>query len=232
MNSKLNKKLSNFSSSITDQELAVKQLLLHNDISFVMHQKLHLNDRYYIIDFMINNSILLECSFTTMYRVGVALKQKSLQLERKYSQLKTTYPNQFWVLFESTKPISSQLLTTLKRLMPSVDQLLTSQKQLLEIYRILRASPQKSSQFNFANQLDFLKPKIKREEKSTLKSSFRNKGLKEHSNIFLRKLNKVQLFSSNNKYRNQDLYVFNSSPTYLNTAHNKSTEVKAQRRKI
>lgn len=133
MISKLNKKLSLQLSSITTQELAVGQLLLLEDIPFTFQQRFQLSDRYYVIDFFIKNFILLECSFSTMYKVNTAFKQKAIHLEAKCVQLKKDYGYPFLVLFESIKPVCTTLLTTLHRLMPSVDRILTSRLHLLEI---------------------------------------------------------------------------------------------------
>ncbi len=133
MYSKLNKKLSPVFSSITTQELAVRQLLLQAKIPFTFQQKFQLSDRYYVIDFFIKNIILLECSFSTMYKVNTAFKQKAIHLEAKCVQLKKDYGYPFLVLFESIKPVCVKLLATLHRLMPSVDRILTSRLHLLEI---------------------------------------------------------------------------------------------------
>lgn len=133
MYSKLNKKFSPVLPSMTTQELAVRQLLLQSDISFTFQQKFQLSDRYYVIDFFIKNFILLECSFSTMYKVNSAFKQKAIHLEAKCIQLKKEYGYPFLVLFESIKPVCTTLLTALRRLMPSVDRILTSRLYLLEI---------------------------------------------------------------------------------------------------
>jgi len=133
--SNLNKKCFGASTSITPQELKIIQLLQHLEIPFLFQQKFQLSDRYYILDFFIDESILLECSFTSMYKVDVALKLKALQLEAKFVQLKKKYNNSYWVLFEAIKPINTHLLTTLQRLMPSVNVILTSRNELLEKLR-------------------------------------------------------------------------------------------------
>ncbi len=133
MNLKLNKKLSPIFSSMTTQELSVRQLLLQANIPFIFQQRFQLSDRYYVIDFFIKNFILLECSFSTMYKVNTAFKQKAIHLEAKCVQLKKEYDYLFLVLFESIKPVCTKLLTTLHRLMPSIDRILTSRLHLLEI---------------------------------------------------------------------------------------------------
>lgn len=130
--SNLNKKCFGISTSITPQELNIIQLLQHLEIPFLFQQKFQLSDRYYILDFFIDDSILLECSFTSMYKVDVALKLKALQLEAKFVQLKKKYNYSFLVLFEAIKPINTPLLTTLQRLMPSVHKILTSRNELIE----------------------------------------------------------------------------------------------------
>ena len=224
MSSKTNKKLSNKSPSLTDQELAVKQLLLYHHIPFTIHQKLLLNDRYYVVDFFINNSILLECSCTTMHRVGVALKQKALQLESKFSKLKTIYPYQFWVLFESNRGISYRLSTTLRHLMPSIDHFLTSRKHLLEIYRLLPTLNQKSIHSNTINQPDFLKPKTESQLNMTSVSSpIKNKS-KETYTCILNQINNFSHFNTKNKNINQESHVLNLSTTCSDNIFYKSTE--------
>ena len=128
----MNKKGFDKSTSMTLQEFKIIQLLQHLEIPFLFQQRFQLSDRYYILDFFIDESILLECSFTTMYKVDVALKLKALQLEAKFVQLKKKYNYSFWVLFEAIKPINTHLLATLQRLIPSVNNILTSRNELLE----------------------------------------------------------------------------------------------------
>jgi len=146
--SNLNKKCFGISTSITPQELKIVQLLQHLEIPFLFQQKFQLSDRYYILDFFIDDSILLECSFTSMYKVDVALKLKALQLEAKFVQLKKKYNNSFWVLFEAIKPINTHLLTTLQRLMPSVNVILTSRNELLEKLREFLLKHHNSNEVN------------------------------------------------------------------------------------
>lgn len=128
----LNYKLSGLNSAVTEQELVLKQLLFREGISFTFQQKFNLSNQWYVVDFLIANSLLLECSATNMFKHDVALKQKALQLETKCSHLKTCTSYPFWVLFESQRPIGTHLLTTLYRLMPSIDRLLTSSAMVLE----------------------------------------------------------------------------------------------------
>ena len=132
MNFKLNYKPSDSYSAVTEQELRLKQLLSSEGIPFTFQQKFHLSNQWYIIDFFIANTILLECSATSMMKHDVALKQKALQLELKGSHLRKYVSHPIWVLFESQKPIGTQLLTTLHRLMPSVDRILTSLAMFFE----------------------------------------------------------------------------------------------------
>jgi len=154
--SNLNKKCFGISTSITPQELKIVQLLQHLEIPFLFQQKFQLSDRYYILDFFIDDSILLECSFTAMYKVDVALKLKALQLEAKFVQLKKKYNNSFWVLFEAIKPINTHLLTTLQRLMPSVNVILTSRNELLEKLRGFLLKHHNSNEVNAHSSVLFL----------------------------------------------------------------------------
>jgi len=135
MNVSLNYKSSRKISAITEQELFLKQRLSQEGIPFTFQQEFHLNDQCYIIDFFIANTIVLECSSTSMIRYNTALKQKALQLEFKSSQLKKRFSYPIWVLLESQRPIGSSLITTLIRLMPSVDRFLTSSAMLFEDLR-------------------------------------------------------------------------------------------------
>ncbi len=135
MNINLNYKSSDKRSTTTEQELFLRQRLSQEEVPFTFQQEFHLKDRWYIIDFFIANTILLECSSTSMVRHNAALKQKALQLELKCSQLKKWFSFPIWVLFESQRPIGSSLITTLTRLMPSVDYFLTSSAKLIEDLR-------------------------------------------------------------------------------------------------
>jgi hypothetical protein len=85
-----------------------------------------------------------------MVKHDVALKQKALQLELKGSHLRKYLSHPIWVFFESQKPIGTQLLTTLHRLMPSVDRILTSLAMLFEnLQGYFRNTPN----FSTSNQL-------------------------------------------------------------------------------
>jgi hypothetical protein len=121
----------------TPQELAVFQLLVISGVSFSCQHQLSVGAQYFIIDFFLKNSILLECSTTTMLKSIVALKNKALQLELKFKTLKVNYPYTCWVLFEASRPISPRMQNRLSRLMPSVDAIFTTKAELAEaIWRI------------------------------------------------------------------------------------------------
>ncbi|MFX1282535.1 MAG: hypothetical protein ACFFB5_02730 [Promethearchaeota archaeon] len=67
--------------------------------------------------------------------VWIRLRHKAIYLEAKCSHLKRFYAYPIWILFESYWPIGELLYQTLKRLMPSVDQIITSSDDLLEYLR-------------------------------------------------------------------------------------------------
>lgn len=120
---------------MTWQELAVKQLLVREDIPFVQQKKITLGGCHMILDFEIGGEILLEVSATRMHRHGVSLKLKALQIEAKYARIKKEHTYQLWVLFESRRRVHRRLFNTLQRRMPSADLLLTSRRQLRKSLR-------------------------------------------------------------------------------------------------
>lgn len=128
-----NKKFSNKPFAVTEQELSIRNILLHEGIPFIEQKEFRLNARRFIVDFFIAHSFLLECSSTTMYKYDIALRQKAIQLEVKCFLLKKHFFYPIWVLFESKRPIGDRLLNTLYLSMPSVDKILTSRYQLLEV---------------------------------------------------------------------------------------------------
>lgn len=128
-----NKKFSNKPFVVTEQELSIRNILLHEGIPFIEQKEFRLNARRFIVDFFIAHSFLLECSSTTMYKYDIALRQKAIQLEVKCFLLKKYFFYPIWVLFESKRPIGDHLLNTLYLSMPSVDKILTSRYQLLEV---------------------------------------------------------------------------------------------------
>ena len=132
MNSFPNKKLSQDSFRVTPQEQYLKYLFNSEAIPFVSQQAFPLPDRSYIVDFFIADRLLLECTQTSAHAYQVALRQKAVHLEAKSLVLKRAYEYPIWVLFESLHPISSQLVSRLVRLMPSVDRIFTDPFRLLE----------------------------------------------------------------------------------------------------
>lgn len=135
MKSKQNKKVPPVFASKTWQELAVKQLLLQAKIPFVQQKQIQLSKCYVVVDFLINNKIMLEVSATRMHRHGVPLKLKALQIEAKFAKLRQEAGYLLWVLFESSRPIPRRLYNALLRRMPSTDRLLTSRARLRRILR-------------------------------------------------------------------------------------------------
>lgn len=141
MINKPNKKVFPKFASMTWQELAVKQLLLEEDIPFVQQKKIPLRGCHVVVDFEIANKILLEVSATRMHRHGVSLKLKALQIEVKYARIRKEYPYQLWVLFESTRRVQRRLFNGLLRRLPSTDRLFTSRSRLRKmLQRHVKAS--------------------------------------------------------------------------------------------
>jgi hypothetical protein len=132
MNSVSNKKFSSLSSRTTPQELKLQQIFIKENISFQFQKIFSFSDHYYIVDFFICHSIILECSYTQSFSHHIALRHKAQLLESKFSNLKSNYIYPIWVLFESERPISPRFIQTLKRFMPSVDQIFTSILELRE----------------------------------------------------------------------------------------------------
>ena len=129
---------------ITTQELQLKQMLQSEGVSFHFQKVFPLPNCQYIVDFFLPQQVILECSLTNMIKYQVPLRKKAIFLETKCFQLKDHFPIlSIWVLFESPRPILEPFSQTLIRLMPSVDQIFFSQKELLEYLRIYFLSPYK-----------------------------------------------------------------------------------------
>ncbi len=132
MNSVSNKKFSSISSRTTPQEFELRQIFTKENISFQFQKIFSFSDHYYIVDFFIDHSIILECSYTQSFSHHITLRHKAQLLESKFSNLKSYYMYPIWVLFESERPITARFIRTLKRFMPSVDQIFTSILELQE----------------------------------------------------------------------------------------------------
>ena len=121
----------------TQQELQLKQLLLAESIPFEFQKVFSLPACQYVVDFFLPNRTILECSSTNMIKYQVPLRKKAIHLESKSSHLKKHNSSlSFWVLFNAPQPILESFSRTLFRLMPSVDYVFFSQKELLEYLRI------------------------------------------------------------------------------------------------
>ena len=132
MNSVSNKKFSSVSSRTTSQEFKLNQIFIKENIPFQFQKIFSFSDHYYIVDFFIDHSIILECSYTQSFSHHIALRHKAKLLESKFSNLKSNYMYPIWVLFESERLITPRFIQTLKRFMPSVDQIFTSILDLRE----------------------------------------------------------------------------------------------------
>ncbi|MHA2243773.1 MAG: hypothetical protein ACXADY_02270 [Candidatus Hodarchaeales archaeon] len=129
------KSIKNVSSSsfrVTTQELYLKQIFTTEGISFEFQKKFDFSDRSYVVDFFLAHTILLECSYTRSFKYEVALRHKAILLEAKTFFIKQFHNYPMWVLFESERAIGTQFYKTLQKLMPSVDEILTSRNELLE----------------------------------------------------------------------------------------------------
>ncbi len=137
MNSIDNKNFSPHLSRMTSQELQLIQLLQSEGIPFEFQKVFPLSDCQYIVDYFLSQRVILECTSTNMYKHQVPFRKKAIHLETKSAHLKKHFSNLLiWVLFETYRPILDPFSQTLSRLMPSVDQIFFSQKELLEYLRI------------------------------------------------------------------------------------------------
>jgi len=153
------KSIKNFSSSsfrVTTQELYLKQSFATEGVSFVFQKEFVFPDRSYVIDFFLEELILLECSYTRSFKYEIAFRHKAVLLEAKTSFIKQFHNYPMWVLLEAERPIGTHFYKTLQKLMPSVDEILTSRNELLEKIRVffkknmnfLNVSPFSSSVFS------------------------------------------------------------------------------------
>ena len=101
-------------------------------------QEFSFPNRSYIVDFFLQENLLLECSFTQSSQYDGLFRQKAIQLEAKSAFIKRFYPYPMCVLFESTHSIGEKLFTTLTSLMPSIDYFFTSRFELLEILPLIQ----------------------------------------------------------------------------------------------
>ncbi len=122
-------------SRVTTQEMHLKHILTREAIPFTFQKQFRFPDRWYVVDFFIADQLVLECSQTRAFKYEVALRHKAIYLEAKCSHLKRFYDYPIWILFESYRPIGELLYQTLERLMPSVDQIITSSAELREYLR-------------------------------------------------------------------------------------------------
>jgi hypothetical protein len=136
MESSSNKKFSFKSPQMTHQEFTLRQSFIFDNIPFEYQKVFSLSDRFYVVDFFIADSIILECSYTQSFSYHVTLRHKAKLLEQKLAILKREFNHSIWVLLESERPISRRFSRSLKRFMPSVDQIMTSIVSLIEILRV------------------------------------------------------------------------------------------------
>ena len=137
--------------SMTLQESQIYHFLSVNSISFECQKVFQNNNRRFIVDFFIDDKIILECTSTSIKKFQVAFRQKAIQLEEKCSQLSDVFAFPIWVLFEAPRFISPQFLQTLTLLLPSVQKIFTSRQELIEILLTLNAATQV---FPSLNQVD------------------------------------------------------------------------------
>lgn len=123
-------------SRMTWQELRIRQLLEAESIPFECQKVFRVNGRRFIVDFFIDEEVILECSATSMKKYQVAIRHKAIQLEAKCSLLSDVFSFRFWVLFHAPQPLSTLFLRNLSRLMPSVDQIFTSLPELLDVLSV------------------------------------------------------------------------------------------------
>ncbi len=147
MDSKFNKNFSTHSIRTTCQELQLRQLFYQENISFEFQKQYSLPDRQYVVDFLLPQQTILECSFTKMDKYHVAFRNKAITLEAKSYQLKKYFPDlNIWVLLETHRSILEMFHRTLIQLMPSVDQIFFSQNELREFLHLYRFSSMKSEE--------------------------------------------------------------------------------------
>ncbi len=118
---------------IYPQELKVKQLLASEFIPFEYQKVFRVGKRRFIVDFFLYSHIILECSSTSMKKYQVPLRKKAIYIQAKANKLSSAFNHPVWVLLEATHPIGERFYQTLIELMPSVDQILTSCNELLEL---------------------------------------------------------------------------------------------------
>ena len=145
----INKNFTLHSSRITSQELQLRHLLQSEGIPFEFQKVFSLPSCRYIVDFFLPVQTILECSSTTMFKYQIPLRKKAVYLEAKSSQLKKYFSHlSIWVLFETCQPILEPFFRTLVRLMPSVDEILTSREELLEYLQMFSKERMKFSKEN------------------------------------------------------------------------------------
>lgn len=140
---------------VTTQEMHLKHILTREGIPFTFQKQFRFPDRWYIVDFFIADQLILECSQTRAFKYEVALRHKAIYLEAKCVHLKRFYDYPIWILFESYRPIGELLYQTLERLMPSVDQIITSSDELLEFLREYFSKNKISNDQRFSSSLPF-----------------------------------------------------------------------------
>lgn len=133
MKSSSNRKFSSEFPQMTHQEFSLRHHFIIEDIPFECQKVFSLCDRYYVVDFFIADSIILECSYTRSFSHHIALRHKAKLLEQKFAILKRKFNYSIWVLFESERVISRRFTRSLRRFMPSVDHIVTSIAALMEI---------------------------------------------------------------------------------------------------
>lgn len=152
----MSKSIKNFSFSSlrgTTQELYLKQIFTTEAVSFEFQKEFVFSDRSFIVDFFLEQKILLECSHTKSFKYEVALRHKAIMLEAKTAFIKQFHTYPMWVLLESERPIGTLFYKTLQKLMPSVDEIFTSRNELLEYlqeYSIKKRNPSSVNPFSSA----------------------------------------------------------------------------------
>ncbi len=121
---------------MTWQELKIKQLLQSENHPFEYQKVFQIGKRRFIVDFFLHSHIILECSSTAMHKHQVPLRKKAIHLQAKCVQLSRVFGYPVWILLEATQPIGERFYQTLIELMPSVNQILTSCEELIELITI------------------------------------------------------------------------------------------------
>ena len=125
------KKYAYYSKNTTNQELMVSQLLKQAGIPFKSQVVFDTVSSRFVVDFFINNEIILEVTSTQMKNVATPIKKRALKLQAKAFLIKIFYELPIWVVMSSKNPLSEDHKFRTRLMTPTIDELFFSEEDMM-----------------------------------------------------------------------------------------------------